>query len=131
MPELPRWNREVSNLRIWFGLLGGGIGWVLHLFLTYAIAEFGCVAFGAYPPILGVSWVAWLLLAASAATLLIGLAAAWVAYGSDQELAGRPTTEGGHLSERALVRLGMYTSLLFVLIMIVQTMPIFFFLQEC
>lgn len=50
----------VSDLRLWFGVMGGAVAWFLHFVLAYLIAEFGCVNGWGEVHWLGLSAVAWL-----------------------------------------------------------------------
>jgi hypothetical protein len=113
-----------------FGYLGGGIAWLLHLLSAYAIAEFGCVAGAGAHRWAGVTLVAWLLLGVTAVLLLAGVASMLVAVKL------RAREPGGELesslSARAyLARSGAIMSGLFVLIILAQTVPIFYYLESC
>ena len=123
---------SVGRVAVWFGALGGAIAWLAHLLLAYFISEFGCFS-GLHGRTLGgLTAVAWAVLAVSAAMLLIAVAAAWVAYRSDRKIRGhgfRTNTPEG--AAGFLARSGAATSGLFALIIIAQSIPIFFFLKDC
>ena len=117
--------------RRWFTFLGGGIAWVMHLLSIYAVGEFGCVSGLGRVSYAGVSAVAWLIILISAILLAVAVAAAFLGYqdkGRDNE--GEFTcreNEGG----RFLSRFGFLLSGLFALIILVETLPVFAYLDGC
>jgi hypothetical protein len=115
---------------LWFGLLGGALSWLVHLLAAYAAAEFGCVGGLGEHQRLGISLVAWLVLAATGATLLAALAAALVAYRSYRRLPDAPddTATG---AERLTAWAGVLTSGLFALVIAFESIPILYFLRGC
>jgi heme/copper-type cytochrome/quinol oxidase subunit 2 len=133
-PPAPVHSRTTSRLELWFGLLGGGVAWSWHLLSAYLIAEFGCVSGLGERHVAGVSVVAWLILAASAIALLVVGAALWVAYRSRERLAREadPANDDDDTApELSLARTGFITSVIFLMIIAVQTIPIFFYLRNC
>lgn len=122
--------------KIWFGWLGGGSAWVLHLMGTYAIAEFGCAGVLHGVRWLGINATCWILLLVSLFLAAVAAAAAWTAHRMDVD-AGRaaPRSEGGETDERRPVlfagHTGMVMSGWFLFIILVESVPIFFFLQTC
>lgn len=135
----------------WFGFLGGAIAWTIHLLAAYAIAEWVCVSrVFAVERFLGVAIVAWLLIGVSILTALVAGAATWVAYlhsapgirGSSQlSVVGsrlresllltdnrQPTTDN-RLQE--LAQIGWVMSALFLFTILVQSIPIFYWLEGC
>jgi hypothetical protein len=108
---------------LWFSLWGGGIAWAMHLFVVWIIAEFGCIGGLARPGPLQVSWVVWAVVAAS--LVFIGLAG--LAIGGSllcrRKLAGEDA--------RFVARFGLAANPLFLLIIIAQALPVFFYLQDC
>jgi hypothetical protein len=116
----------VGRFPLWFGLVGGGIAWALHLMLAYGIAEFGCVSPLKETSWLGVSAVAWMLIALSAAMLALALATLFVNYTSIARLAA-----DAHASAHLLARLGLLANLVFASIIVVESIPIFYYLQTC
>lgn len=121
--------------KIGFGLIGGGLAWLVHLLLTYGIAEFGCPSRHGDWTFLGITGVAWMLLGASAGTIPIALAATWVSHRRQQvlrrEALDKIENEEDIGSELTLARIGFLSSLIFAVTILVQTIPIFFFLQSC
>jgi hypothetical protein len=112
--------------QLWFGLLGGAIAWLVHLMVAYGIAEFGCVGGLAEYTWMGISLVAWLILALSVLTGLIAAIATFVAYRARKRL------ESASSDGRDLVALaGVLTSGMFTFIIVVESLPIFYYLRHC
>lgn len=120
-----------GNGRRWFAFLGGALAWVVHLFGVYLISEFGCISALAERRLLDVSVVAWQLLGLSLGLLLITIAATVVGCADarrDQRGAAAPG-EPGHVDW--LSRAGWILSALFAVIIVVQTIPAFYYLRAC
>jgi hypothetical protein len=121
----------VSRGKLWFGFCGGGVAWTFHLIAAYVIAEFGCL--GGWQTVLfaGVTAVSWSLLAVSALAMAAAAAATWVSWKArDQLVAGEaPPEQPG--SEIYMARAGLFASGSFLFVIVVQTIPIFFFLGDC
>jgi hypothetical protein len=130
----PRREHGGTRPALWFGLIGGGVAWLGHLLSAYLIAEFGCISGLGERHALGLSVVAWLILVASVVALLVAGTAAFVAYRSRERLARESQAtdiEPGTNPEYDMARTGWTTSALFVLIITVETIPIFFYLRNC
>jgi hypothetical protein len=121
---------------IWFGLLGGGVAWVIHLLAAYVLSEWGCVRH-AFPgfSLLGLSGLAWLLLGVTALTLLVAAAGALAAY---SDMRGKDTVGEEERDPMALddsrariAQIGCVMSLTFLLVILAESVPIFFYLQGC
>lgn len=119
-------HHATTRRALWFGLLGGAVAWLVHLLLAYVIAEFGCLSPLATHTLLGVTAVAWMLLAATLVTLAGAVAATLVALRSDRRLRDHHEFAGAYMA-----RLGLITSGLFVFIILVQSLPIFYYLSSC
>ena len=124
----------MRRLMLWFGLLGGGTAWTLHLLLAYLIAEFGCVSGQDSIVVGGIALPALLLLLMSVLMFTVAAGAALAA-----RLAGRRLArDGDHdrggqavAAERAMARTGLYASALFAFIIVVQSVPIVFYVRGC
>lgn len=120
----------VSGWRLWFALLGGAIAWTGHLMLAYAISEFGCTSGIGRRSVLGVSVVSWMLLLMSAAMIAL---AAW-AYGTAGGV-GRGARRTSHPDERStaeyVAHFGRIANGLFLFIVVIESVPIFFYLERC
>jgi hypothetical protein len=125
--------QNVRSAALWAGLLGGGVAWTLHLVLAYIIAEFGCISGLDRAQFLGISAVAWLLLGLSVAMLLGAGAVTWFTYRTTRRLAAlRGETLASEADfEMYMARAGYITSGSFFLIILAQTLPIFFYLRTC
>lgn len=128
----PDWD-EVSDLRLWFGVLGGAIAWLIHLLLAYGIAEFGCVSGLGERHWLGVSMVAWLEAVLSILSLSSCLFACWVARQNSQSLTQRETQVDSDAADARMfmARSGVLSNRLFVLIIAVQSIPFIFYWNGC
>jgi heme/copper-type cytochrome/quinol oxidase subunit 2 len=117
--------------RRWFAFLGGGFAWTFHLLSIYAVGEFGCVSGMDSIAYAGISMVAWMILILSAVALAVAMAAAFVGYRDKRrdnaQKVSRPEEDGG----RFLSSFGFLLSSLFVFIIIVETMPVFAYLDGC
>jgi hypothetical protein len=122
----------VSRRSLWFGSLGGAFAWLVHLLASWSISEFGCFAGLHRTTLLGLTIVAWALIALSAAMLSASLAATWVAYRSDCRIRRHGfRTNTADETAGFLARAGLVASGLFALIIAAQTIPIFFYLRSC
>jgi hypothetical protein len=123
---------RVSRGALWFGLLGGGFAWLAHLISAYVIAEFGCISGLGERLGWGVTVVAWMVIGLSVLMLSIAAAATFVARRSRQRLAQEPV---GDLDDAGpefyMARAGFITSALFLFIILVESVPIFFYLKHC
>lgn len=118
----------VSRRALWFGLLGGAVAWTLHLMGAYAIAEFGCLGVGPVS-VGGITTPAALLIALSVVCLGSAVAATVVAYRGHRRLCDRPD-DGGDAGP-FIARTGLIASGLFAFIILVESVPIVFFLNHC
>jgi uncharacterized membrane protein len=104
---------EVSQFSIWFGLFGGVVAWIAHLFIAYALTPFACVhrlEAGLYGASIGTAVVA---------ALALGVAfRAW--------RASREGPNAGVLRDPVtfLTIAGMLLSGLFLLAIVAQSVPI-------
>lgn len=120
----PTWRR-------WFAFLAGGIAWTLHLLSIYAIGEFGCVSGWGRITYGGVSAVAWMILAASASTLALAVASAVVGYRDVRRDSNEESPSSEDEGGRYLSRFGLILNVLFSLIILVETLPVFAYLGGC
>lgn len=123
---------EAGRPGLWYGLLGGGLAWLAHLVLAYLIAEFGCVAGWGARTRLGLTPVAWLIIAASVATLSAALFAVWVSVRNERRYrAGGFQDTGEDHPYYYLARTGRIANILFAFIIVVESIPVFFYLRHC
>lgn len=112
-------------------MLGGAVAWLIRFLLAYAISEWRCT-----PPVdtasfLGMTGTAWLLAGVSVVLFAAALAAAGVSYRIMRRVrASRPDVQDGNV-EWFMAQAGAVLSLLFALIIAVETIPIFFLGTYC
>ena len=132
MPEAilnPSSPAGVWRAGLWFGLIGGGIGWLVHLLSAYAIAEFGCVGGHGESAGRAISRVAWMELIATAVTAGLAAIATIIAYRCDRQLQSRD--EATLVGEKATARAGLLASGFFTFVILFESIPIFFYLRDC
>lgn len=128
----PRWPPRVSRTALWFGFLGGAVAWTLHLLAASFISEWGCLTGLARWQWLGLTSIAWLLIAASVLMLLLAIWATWVAYRLQHQLSEAGSTPlDRHGTATFLARAGLITNGVFTFIILAQCVPIFYFLSRC
>jgi hypothetical protein len=128
----PTPSRGVGRAALWFGLLGGGVAWLVHFLTIYVVAEFGGVSGWGQSPFLGITVQAWLLLVISLLMTVGAGAAAYVAHRSRRFLRQTSPTEDDlerHAAGWHMARAGYVASSLFLFIILVESLPIFFFLR--
>lgn len=121
------------DLLLWFGVLGGAIAWLVHLMLSYGIAEFGCVSQFHELRFLGFTAVAWLEVGVSLLTLAVAIAATLIARRNTSYFSGEveaARVESGD-PRVFMARSGMLSSGIFAFIIAVQALPILFYLRDC
>lgn len=123
--------KEIHRASLWFGLLGGGFAWTFHLISAYVVAEFGCVGGLAEHHFLGISLVAWLGFALTLVTVVIAAASAGVSYRRYRQLQPLATPREPFTAEIAMARIGYFTSALFLIVILFESIPIFFYLSDC
>jgi hypothetical protein len=99
--------------------------------LAYAIAEFGCVGRLGERSYGGISLVAWLLLALTAATVLAAAAATGVAYHSYRRLRSSPSEIDVTGAAQNAAWAGVLTSGTFTFVILFESLPILYYLQGC
>ena len=118
---------------LWFGALGSAVAWLLHLLLAYGIAEFGCVSPFREVRLAGLTGVAWLEIAASLLSLLIAAAATGIAQRSRRRLVGEGDAAVYETGDARvfMARTGVISGRIFLFIILVQALPILYFLHDC
>jgi len=123
----------VSDARLWFGLLGGGVAWMLHLILAWGIAEFGCVSRFHELKLLGLTAVAWAGLTMSLCMLAITAIALWVSRRNERQIinAAVDTSQPATHPRRFIANSGVMANIVFLFIIVVQSLPFLFYLGNC
>jgi hypothetical protein len=111
-----------SSPRLWFAMLAGPIAWSAHLLLSYALVPIAC----------DTGW-SFLLVVVTAVTALASLTGALVSRrlpGSD--IGNTPDTRLANASERTrfITHAGFTSGIFFTIVIIIQSLPIFF-LDPC
>ncbi|MCC7420543.1 MAG: hypothetical protein IT428_09690 [Planctomycetaceae bacterium] len=130
-PSLDLGLPRVSRGTLWFGTLGGGFAWLGHLMGAYVISEFGCRGGLNRTSWLGMTVVAWMLVALSGAMLLMAVVSTWVARASERRLETARDDWETVRSEADIARAGWMASGLFSLVILVQSIPIIYYLKHC
>jgi len=124
---------QVSRYQLWFGMLGGAIAWSVHIVAASLTAEWGCLGGIDRWEYMGITSVAWMILGWSLAMTIIAAVATGIAYGNHRRLSNvkpKGPTDPAETS-RFLAYVGMLASGVFLAIILVQSVPILFYLTEC
>ncbi len=130
IPEPVR-NARSTRLGLWFGFLGGGVAWTAHLILSYFTAEFGCESGLDRHVYLGLMLPAWILIGISLVATLAAGAATAVAWRLRRRFGPVANDLGEADPDAYLARSGFLTSALFTAIIVVESLPIVYFLGSC
>ena len=100
--------------------------------LAYVVAEFGCVGRWGERIYQGITLVAWLEVALTAATVLVASAATFVAYQNHRRLRWERAAESNAVAaERNVAWAGLLASGLFTVVILFESIPILYYLQRC
>jgi hypothetical protein len=119
-----------SNRRrrvLWIALVGGGVAWMLRFLVVWIISEFGCI--GAQPAwSTGLGTAVVMMLASLPFIALAGFATflSYRAYRADDA----PRSDHSE-TQLFFAKTGLIVNPLFAAIMLVESIPMFFFLNEC
>ncbi len=126
--------------RLGIGIWGGGIVWTVHFLSIALIAEWGCFTGLGEWRWLGVTGVAWVIVMISVLMSLVCLGVVWLAWDTFKNLnrspASCPSDEVADVydrpgNHRSLAKVGLFSGLLFLVIILVQSVPVLFYLTEC
>lgn len=126
----------IGGARLAFAVLGGAAAWTFHLLVIAIIAEWGYFAGTQQREILGITAVAFWILAATAAAVLGAAAATWVSHrlysqiASHDGLAGSPTDADPERTFPFLATTAVISNWVFLFIIAAQAIPVFFYLTE-
>lgn len=124
-----------QRLQLWIAGLGGAVMWLLHLIVAYLIAEFGCVSEWGETKWLSISLIVWMGLANSLIMLCGALVANHLARTharSDQtSTAGLSVDSRADDGQAFLTRSALLANRIFILIIVVQSIPFAFYLSGC
>ena len=111
-----------ERTRQWFGLLGSAVAWLFHLVATSVVAESACILEGSLFVFLGLSAAGWLLIWISLVALIICIGSVRVAWAFRKD---------ERESARFMGRAGIVTGLIFLLVILAQSIPIPILLNGC
>ena len=116
--EAKKYNRSRGLLALWTGLLAGPVVWLLQFQTNYTLVPWACRS-GAHFLIYLVAAVAVLLIAG----------AGFLSWGCWQEVGQTEPGEGAGVAPRSrfMAVMGLATSAFFIVIIIAQAIPNFFF----
>jgi hypothetical protein len=125
----------IAGVKAWkhgLALLGGAVAWTGHLLIAYAISEFGCVAGWGHRNFLAVSVVSWLVIGVSVAMIALAVASIYVSLQLERSGPHLATADADERSTVEYVgRFGRIVNWLFLFVIVVETLPIFFYLDHC
>lgn len=129
---------DSTKVALWFGFLGGAVAWTAHLLLAYLFAEFGCVGELRERFIFGLAAPAAVITFVTVVLLLTAVLATLVAYRAAKRM-GLSIIGSTEIEEQKrqagaaiyLARAGVMMSGLFVFVILVQSLPIVYFLRSC
>ncbi len=135
----------------WFGFFGAAFAWLVHLLIAALVAEWGCI--GGWGEIAwgGVTIVSLIIIGITVAMTILAVVSTWVARRSLRQFSPPGQSEGSHVSKLSsgpsiglntelsselstklfLARTGYRAGLLFIVIILAESLPILFYLAEC
>ena len=126
---------DVGRWGLWFALTGGVIAWLIHFLLAYAISEFGCVGGWDEPAWLGLSKTAWALIAVTGVCVALAGASILVALRARRRLHDQRLDAPGEPGVLAaglwMAYTGFVAGIISLLVILVQGIPIFYWLGDC
>jgi hypothetical protein len=125
--------KSIHGLRLQFAFIGSAIAWTLHLMLAYAFAEWACVGGEPRFEAWGVSGTAWVLFALSLPLFLLSAASTYSAFRITREVRADLEKAKADLSGSLLhlAYAGLLLGISFTFIILVQVIPVFYFLGGC
>ncbi len=116
-------DQNIRQSLLWFSLLGAAVAWFVRFVVVWAVSEFGCMDsaegfLGFDGPMIPLTVATLPFLALAVAALVVS----WRLY-RRQDVRER--------SDLFMIKAGLITNAIFVLIIIVETVPVFTFLDIC
>lgn len=119
----------VSRPALWTGLWGGALAWLVQFIAIWIISEFGCLLAPEREVLPGLTLVAFLVVIVSALCLGVAFFSTMLAWNARAVLRGAEGERRG--TERFIANAGLLASGLFVVVIIIQAVPVFFYLEQC
>ncbi len=114
--------------RLWFVLLGGALAWSVHFMMNYLLVTIQCVTGWLGANVLGVSVLLWLIMLMTLIALGITAWSFAVARCARQQAKAADAPADGY--GMYMARGGLWMNGLFMLLIVLETLPIFF-LRPC
>jgi hypothetical protein len=111
--------------------LGTSILWFLAFIYSWALAEFGCQSTPADISWRGVGAVAWFQLGGRGILILANIGLIYYAYKVKSEYARQDQQNETAAMNFFLAKSGFIASLILLAVMLVETVPVFYFLNIC
>ena len=125
-------DRTVASRRgLWFGFVGGPVAWLAHLLLVYTIGEFGCLTWPADRIWLGLTPVAWMVIAATVITGIPAGAATVIAYRATNQFGADASETATEPGRHMLAYAGLAASGISTLTILVEALPVLYYLRDC
>ncbi len=115
-------------LRLSFALLGGAFAWGTHFLVNYILVSIQCVTGWFGSSVLGASVLMWLILLATLISIGVTIAAFVTARRVEREATADDAPADGY--RMYMARGGVWLNSLFILLISLETLPIFF-LRPC
>lgn len=110
----------MERIKWGFAFLGGAVIWLINFLVIYAVGEFACVLEGSLFQLLGIGAAGWFLIVFSFGCIVISL------YSMRMAWLIRKNSDAHFLSKAGLI-----SNALFTYVILAQTMPILFLLNDC
>jgi hypothetical protein len=117
---------NIGILSEWFGVSAGPVLWSVRLAASYIMVAIGCQAGFVQPQIIGLSGIEIPVALMSIAAVIITLLAAGISWGNWHRLKDSNGRNGPRDRSWFMAVSGMALSVLFAVVMLVETAPIFF-----
>lgn len=132
-------NVEYSSMLMWLCLTGGGLAWTAHFMISATLSEWGTITGLHHHVFLGVNLIAWVIVAVTGLSLGGVFFALWGSMGmlrhfrelanESQALDNAKNMEprAGSLTGCYLMTVGVCANWVFLLIILAQSIPVFFY----
>jgi len=128
-------NSEIRPISVlWLGFLGTSILWFIGFLYAWVLAEFGCQGAPARITFMGATLVAWFQLVGRLFFISIAILLLRYVNRVIKKASSGQRAEAGFQDESLLLffaRGGLIAGLILLAVIIVESIPIFFFLKSC
>ena len=128
-----------ATVRMWLSLIGGGLAWTVHLVFSATLAEWGISASLDNRMFMGVNHIAWVVMTVTGVSLAATL---WALWGSAkllnhfrQQLDLKMSVDNAEATQEFadsstgvyLMRVGICSNCVFLLVILAQSLSVFFY----